>query len=620
MNYLTDRSQFPHHDGSELYVSNDAPTLGELITLRVRVPSSYSFAKAFIRLYHDGEPRSFELKPGKAGDAETWWSVKIRIKNISTLYRFVFVDENKYEWLNAAGCFDFDVHSNNDFTILAIAPYPQWIKSSVFYQIFPDRFAKSEDPHPTPDWAVLRDWNALPRGRSQYTSSELYGGDLKGVEQHLDHVDELGVNGIYFTPFFPSRSNHRYDANSFDCVDPVLGGDKALFSLVQAANKRKIRLLGDLTSNHCGAGHPWLAKALNDNKSKERGYFYWDSTVKHGYVGWWDLASLPKLNFNSQALRNAMYSGKNSIVKKWLSPKYGMSGWRIDVGNMTGRLGSDDLHDEVMHGIRRAMDEVKPDAWLVAENGDFLASDLNGLGWHGAMNYQGFMRPVWNWVNRNSTIGGGFQGLPFTMPKINGKQLVESMSQFSAAIPWRSFVACMVLLDSHDTARMRTVVLGDKSSHLSAMAMMLTYPGVPSIFAGDEIGLEGAWGEDSRRTINWSDRSGWDHEFLGEVKKLVGIRRDRDALINGGLRWLAIEDDYVAFLRESKKESLLIFISRAGVNAKIDVTSLGYQFKQTLYGQRADGSFVNIQTQTASAAIWILTSSKSANAGLEAAR
>ena len=109
-------------------------------------------------------------------------------------------------------------------------------------------------------------------------------------------------------------------------------------------------------------------------------------------------------------------------------------------------------------------------------------------------------------VNKNSTIGGGFQGLPFAMPKINGRQLVESMGQFSAAIPWRSLVASMVLLDSHDTARMRTVVLGDRAVHLSAMALMLTYPGVPSIFAGDEIGLEGAWGEDGRRTINWEDR------------------------------------------------------------------------------------------------------------------
>ena len=613
MSYLMPRSALPHHDGSQLYVSNAAPAIGEIVTLRIRVPHTYAFEKAFIRLYHDGEPRSFELKAGKKNDFETWWSVKVAIENLSTLYRFVFVAEGKYDWLNAAGLFDHDVHSNNDFQIVAVPAYPQWIKSSVFYQIFPDRFAKSGEKREIPDWAIPRDWNELPRGRSKYTGRELYGGDLKGVEQHLDHVSELGVNGIYFTPFFPARSNHRYDASSFDEVDPVLGGNKAMFSLVAAARKRKIRLLGDLTSNHCGAGHPWLAKALKDKKSKERGYFYWDKSADHGYVGWWDLASLPKLNFNSQALRNAMYSGKNSIVKKWLSPKFGMAGWRIDVGNMTGRLGADDLHDEVMHGIRKAMDEVKPDAWLVAENGDFVASDLNGLGWHGAMNYQGFMRPVWNWLNQNSTIGGGFQGLPFSMPKINGIQLVESMSAFNAAIPWRSLVASMVLLDSHDTARMRTVVLGDKTLHLSAMAMMLTYPGVPSIFAGDEIGLEGAWGEDSRRTINWDDRSQWDLEFFEEIKKLVELRRNRDSLINGGLRWLAVEADYVAYLRESTKESLLVFISRKGVKTTLNLVPYGYVFKERLFGQEATGATAVINSTDAVQCIWVVESSQKRN-------
>jgi alpha-glucosidase len=568
------------------------------------VPNSYDFAKAFVRLYHDGEPRTFELTSEKKGKVESWYSVKIEIVNLSTLYRFVFISEGKYQWLNAAGCFDHDVHSNQDFQIVAIPAYPSWIKSSIFYQIFPDRFAKSKDSYPTPEWAIPRGWDELPSINSKQTGTELYGGDLKGIEEHLDYVEDLGVNGIYFTPFFPARSNHRYDASSFDRVDPILGGNPAMFSLVKAAKKKKIRLLGDLTSNHCGAGHPWLAKALKDKESKERGYFYWDKSVKHGYVGWWGLASLPKLNFNSKALRKEMYSGKNSIVKKWLSPKYGMAGWRIDVGNMTGRLGKDDLHDEVMHGIRAAMDEVKPDAWLVAENGDFVASDLNGSGWHGAMNYQGFMRPVWNWINSNSNIGGGFQGLPFAMPKITGQQLVASMTEFNSSIPWRSLVASMVLLDSHDTARMRTVVSGDVAAHLSAITLLLTYPGVPSIFAGDEIGLEGTTGEDSRRTINWGDRSHWDIEFQKEVKKLISLRKTEDALINGGLRWVEVHDDYILYLRESKKQSLLIFISRRAVDVEINIEGLDCKISKTLYGEKISGSRIKINAKAAAQGVW----------------
>lgn len=606
MSYQSPDSLCPHHDGSELYVSNSAPTVGDKVVLRVRVPHSYTFARSFVRLYHDGEPRSFELALERRDATESWWAVKVKIENPSTCYRFVFVDNDKYDWLNASGFYDHDVHSNNDFQIVAIPAYPSWIRSSVFYQIFPDRFAKSGMKKQIPQWAQQREWSQLPAVGTREMGTELFGGDLDGVRERLDYLDDLGVNGIYFTPFFPALSNHRYDATSFREVDPILGGDKAMSRLVTEAKRRKIRLLGDLTSNHCGAGHPWLAKAKRDKKSKERGYFYWDKSVKHGYVGWFGHASLPKLNFNSASLRKEMYEGKNSIVRQWLSPKYGMSGWRIDVGNMTGRQGADDMHDEVMHGIRKAMDEVKPDAWLVAENGDFVASDLNGFGWHGAMNYQGFMRPVWNWINLNKTIGGGFQGLPFSMPTITGRQLVESMKSFNGSIPWRSLVASMVLLDSHDTARMRTVVLGNKDLHLTAMTLLLTYPGVPSIFAGDEIGLEGTTGEDSRKTINWEDRSSWDMDFLREVKKLISIRKNSDGFINGGLRWVLVEDDCLAFLRESKKETILVFLSRSGVKAKIDISKLGYRVKESLYGIPASGSAISINTKKPSQGIWVL--------------
>ena len=596
----------PHHDGSELYVSNIAPKIGDTVNLKVRVPNDYIFQEAFVRVYEDAEPRTYKLSRVKKLNTESWYQVSITIHNLHTIYRFVFIGDGKYEWLNAYGLSDHDVHSNNDFQIVAIPDNPQWIHSSVFYQIFPDRFARSGTINEIPDWAYPRDWNELPRGRSKFTGQELYGGDLLGVQQHLDHVSDLGVNGIYFTPMFPSRSNHRYDATSFDHIDPVLGGDKAFQSLIAVAKKKKIRILGDLTSNHCGKGHDWLAKAKKNPRSKEHGYFYWDKKIKWGYVGWFGLESLPKLNYSSQALRQTMYGAKNSIVKKWLTPKFGMAGWRIDVGNMTGVQGPDNFHSEVAQGIRQAMQEVNPDTWLVAENGDFKASDLNGLGWQGAMNYQGFMRPFWNWINKNPEITGGFQGLPFAMPKINGAQLVASIQEFNASVPWRSLTASMLLLDSHDTARFRTVVLGDKAAHVAAMTMMLTYPGVPSIFAGDEIGLEGSWGEDSRRTINWEDRSQWDFEFMAQVKNLIELRKTHDALINGGLRWVAVEDDFIAYLRESKGESILTLVARHAVSTKIDIGSFGYSVAKTLFGQEAKGASIAFKSKGASAAVWLL--------------
>ena len=597
----------PHHDGSELYVSNLSAVIGDRIELRVRVPITYTFEKAFIRLYEDGEPRSYELLLLEENEIEQWWGISVTFVNKTLTYRFVFISANKYEWLNARGLFDHDVHSNNDFKLFAGTQPPTWIHSSVFYQIFPDRFAKSDAQREIPDWAKPRPWNSLPDFKGPNVSTELFGGDLKGVEEKLDYIAELGVNGIYFTPFFPARSNHRYDASSFDEVDPILGGNEALHALVTSASHRNIRVLADLTSNHCGAGHRWLAAAKASPDAPERAFFYWDKTVPHGYVGWWGVPSLPKLNFNSQRLRELMYGAKDSIVKKWLTPEFAMAGWRIDVGNMTGRLGDDDLHDEVMHGIRQAIDETRSDAWLVAENGDFVASDLDGSGWHGAMNYQGFMRPVWNWLNSNTEIGGGFQGLAFSMPKITGSQLASSMKEFNASIPWNSLLSCMLLLDSHDTARMRTVVSGDKARHLSGMALVLSYPGVPSIFAGDEIGLEGTTGEDSRRTINWEDRTSWDLDFHGEVKELINIRRSNSALINGGLRWIAAEDGYIAYLRESKSQSFLVIVSREPVDISLEISDFGYARSRKVYGKFASGDHVALTSDSAAQGIWEVT-------------
>ena len=596
----------PHHDGSELYVSNSAPRIGDKVEFRVRVPKKIKVDQLHIRFFHDGEPRTREAKLVKKNSVESWWSVKVEVINSTFHYRFMLVDKGNYSWLNGVGLFTHDVTDREDFQIVAKPAYPKWIQSAVFYQIFPDRFATSGIERDLPEWAVPRKWSDLPMGRDKKTGQEFYGGDFDGITSKLDYLKDLGVNSIYFTPAFPSRSNHRYDASSFDEIDPLLGGDQAFIAFSNAAHKAGFRIMGDLTTNHCGAGHRWIQKALADKKSLEREFFYWDSSIKHGYVGWWGLASLPKLNYNSAELRRLMFDGENSVVRKWLKKPFSVDGWRIDVGNMTGIYLDQNLNQEVSRGIRRAMDETNSDAWLVAENADHSPSDLDGFGWHGTMNYNGFARPLVNWFNVPSKKLGNFSGLPGANPRFDGKGTVSMMRAFAAGIPWRSLVASMVLLDSHDTARFRTVVNNDKNAHLAAATALFTYPGVPSIFAGDEIGLEGAWGEDSRRTIDWDHPEKWNLDLLAGFKELISIRKNQDALINGGIRWIHSSDDSVAYLRESKKESLLIYISRSGVREKIDLSEYGYKIKETLYGKTATGKVLSINSKSATSGIWKL--------------
>lgn len=603
----------PHHDGSPLYLSNGAPKVGEKVEFRVRIPHSFGVKQALIRYYHDGEPRTASLKKSaKKSDrtkVEQWWSVKLPVMNTVMKYRFLLIGSSGYHWLTNAGIVDYNVQSATDFSIIAKPAHPSWLEGAVFYQIFPDRWATSGKKRSIPQWAIKRSWSELPSRKSNEMSNEYFGGDFSGIESHIDHITKLGATGIYFTPFFPALSFHRYDASSFDHVDPLLGGDKEFLAFVKKAHKLGLKVIGDLTSNHTGAGHPWLAKAKRDKKSIERGYYFFDSKIKHGYEGWWGLASLPKLNFASQSLRRAFYEGPKSIVRKWLQTPYNLDGWRIDVGNMTGRYRDQDIQRDVMRGIRTAVEETNKNAWLVAENGDWQTEDLDGLGWHGTMNYEGFMRPLWAWLGTGVKTGPGFHGLPIDPPHFSTQQLINSMNSVKSTIPWRSLVASMTLLDSHDTARFRHVVGKQFDRHIAGIALQMSYPGVPSIFHGDEIGLLGDTGEDARRPMPWDKPDTWDHDFFNEVRALISIRKSSDAIARGGLRYIAVEKEYFAFLREGIKEKVLVVIFRKKGKVSIPLDSFGIKLDETLYNfgyelseQRA-GKTLEFLARSAGAAI-----------------
>ena len=596
----------PHHDGSELYLSNSAPSLGDKVTLKVRVPKQDPAKTLYVRIIQDGEPVTYPMRKTRSTKFESWWQVSVEIVSTLTNYRFLLRHGHEFRWLNAAGVFNRDVVDHFDFKIVAHRDAPQWLKSSVFYQIFPDRFAKSKVLRELPEWAIPRDWNAIPALNNKETGQEFYGGDLVGVEEKLDHLSSLGVSAIYFTPIFASKSNHRYDASSFDEADPLLGGDDALISLRKGAEKRGIRVMSDLTTNHCGLGHRWIQEALADKNSDKREFFYWSPKSKWGYVGWWNVPSLPKLNYTSQRLRNLMWGNQDSIVRRWLKEPFAMSGWRIDVGNMTGRFYDNDYNNEIARSIRSAMEETNPDTWLVAENADFAAEDLDGLGWHGTMNYNGFTKPIWYWINSGDKKIKDSFGMPAPLPKIDGHAMVEMMRQFAGGIPWRSLIASMILLGSHDRARFHTIVGKSLSKNIAGMTMLMTYPGVPSVFAGDEVGLEGYWGENGRRTINWEKPKSWNVDLLFSYIELIDLRRNSHALINGGLRWVDVSEDSIAYLRESKKESVLVFVSRKGVRKTLDISKYGYKVDETLFGPEMKGSKIKFSSKDAIAGIWRL--------------
>lgn len=550
----------PHHDGSATYVSNLTPDLGDTVAVFLRVPKASGVTQAMLRTFVDGEQELTATTVDRETEHEVWLRGEVRAENPVVGYRWLLDGvPNGYQWLNGEGTHAHDVTDAADFRITTHPAPPAWASDAVLYQVFPDRFAKSVD-RPAPDWAIPQAWDDPVVGAGPETPYQYYGGDLDGITAHLDHIASTGANTVYLTPIFPGRSNHRYDASTFDAVDPLLGGDAALARLSDALHARGMRLMGDLTTNHCGAGHEWFQRAIADPAAPEADYF----TFRHhpdDYVCWFGYPSLPKFDHRSEGLRRALYEGPGSTVARWLGP-HGMDGWRIDVANMTARLGAMDLNHMVATTLRATMAQANPESLLLAEHSHDASRDLLGDGWHGIMDYAGFARPLWQWLRSPAPVR--FEPGPFTpFPTVGATSMVAAMRAFSAARPWRATAHSLTLVGSHDVPRIATFLGGDQGLVTVAFGLLASMPGIPMLWAGDEIGQEGVNGEDGRRPFPWHDASRWDTARLATNRALFRARAESVALRHGGLRWLAVGDDAVTFLREAPGESVLVHAARA---------------------------------------------------------
>ncbi|WP_411732620.1 glycoside hydrolase family 13 protein [Paeniglutamicibacter sp.] len=562
----------PHHDGSPAYVAGPAaPRLGQELRVRLRVPAGAAApVAAWLRSLRDGEPH---LEPaGKAlgDDTHGYFEATLTMVNPVQRYRWYLQyrdaeGADQYRWLNAAGMHRRDVPDAFDFRIQAEHGTPDWVKESIMYQVFPDRFANSGAEKPTAGWMVRCDWDTPVQGSGADTSRQFYGGDLPGIQGKLDHLVSLGATVLYLTPIFPAASNHRYDASSFDEVDPLLGGDAALVSLVEAAHARGLRVVGDLTTNHTGAGHHWFVDAYK-NPGAPTGEYYYFNEDNSEYEAWLGVPSLPKLNWNAAALRERFILAEDSVAVRWLKEPFNLDGWRIDVGNMTGRRGADDLNHEVARMLRERIEEVKPGAMLLAESTSDAAHDVPGDGWQGVVSYSNFARPLWQWLARDPDPEAfkWFFGLPQPGPaRIDARDLVATHREMSAGFSWEVRLANANALDTHDTARAASHMI-DGGQEVAACAQF-TFPGIPLVFAGDEFGLHGFNGEDSRTPMPWGRPEKWGRDLRPLYAELAALRSNHRALVDGSLRWIIAEENLLVYVREHASGSVLCVLARGAV-------------------------------------------------------
>jgi alpha-glucosidase len=360
------------------------------------------------------------------------------------------------------------------------------------------------------------------------------------------------------TPFFPAQSNHRYDASSFDEVDPLLGGNQALTSLIEKAHSMGLRVMGDLTANHAGDSHEWFVAAYKNPEAKESEFFYFSDENKK-YDAWWGVPSLPKLNWNSQELRKRFIQGKDSVVGKWLRPPFGLDGWRIDVANMAGIIRGDNFNREISNLIRKTMDEVSSDTLLIGEFTSDSANHVDGDNYQSTMTYANFTKPLWRWLwnpsdkREEGQVGVGRKG-------ISARQVMELHNRFAGIFPWHLRMHNLNALDTHDTGRFKTFTI--PGSQRVAITMQFTFPGIPMIFAGDEFGLDGINGESSRTPIPWNGERKFDASMLETYSTLAQLRKKHRVLVDGNLRFLYASKEALVYIREGKTESIMVCVSR----------------------------------------------------------
>ena len=435
---------------------------------------------------------------------------------------------------------------------------PDWVKDAVFYQIFPDRFARS-DKVPKPN--NLQPWGASPRAEGYQ------GGDLLGVVERLDYLEELGINAIYLNPIFQSACNHRYHTHDYYRVDPLLGGNEALRTLVEAAHRRNIRIVLDGVFNHASRGFFQFNDILEHGPhSAWLDWFIiegwplspYDGRKPANYVGWAGNRALPKFNTDNPQVREYLME----VAEYWVR-EYDVDGWRLDVA---AEIETEGFWEE----FRRRVKAVKPDAYIVAEIWHEAREWLQGDRFDATMNYQ-FTAAAIAFTAGDRVSQALVRDHSYDpYPGIDAATFGERIQRLLNLYDWDVTQVQLNSLDSHDTARLLSIARGDKATLRLATLLQMTYPGAPIVYYGDEIALRGteAYDEphqdaDARRTFPWHDRDSWDREMLAYFKEVIALRHDHRALRRGHFYQLYAGDDVFAFARRDDAEAIVVALNVA---------------------------------------------------------
>ena len=605
-------------DGSPNYIQPSEPRPGDRMTFRFRtgkdnVDAVYlCFPDCEIPMEHCGGTEVFD-----------YYEAVRTVGEESLHYYFTVLGGDQkvyYSRKGASGSRDPEY----DFLLTPGFSTPSWAKGAVMYQIFVDRFANGDLSNDVVDREYIYinepvrkiwDWYRYP---DSMDVRNFYGGDLQGVLDHLDYLKDLGVDAIYLNPIFVSPSNHKYDIQDYDYIDPHFGkivkdegnalpdwdrnnaaawkyisrvtdkenleASNAFFAhFTEEVHKRGMKVILDGVFNHCGSFNKWMdAERLYENQpgyakgafvSKDSPFhhffkFYNENAWPYNgdYDGWWGHKTLPKLNYEES---DKLCDYILQIGRKWVSPPYNVDGWRLDVAADLGQ--SEEFNHAFWKRFRKAVKEANPEALILAEHYGDPKSWLQGDEWDTVMNYNAFMEPV-TWF-----LTGMEKHSDEKRPDLKGNNQAfrDAMTYHMARFQYPSLEIAMNELSNHDHSRFLTrtnMTVGrsgttgpeaaDRDVHKEIMRagviMQMTWPGAPTVYYGDEAGLTGWTDPDNRRTYPWNRE---DREMIQFHRDIIRIHKESEAIMHGSLKIFNSQDGLVIYGRFTDRDKIVVIIN-----------------------------------------------------------
>ena len=605
-------------DESKFYRSPAEPKPGDDVTIRLRTMKNNVDAAYFI----SGSQRMAMHRAESKGGFD-FYEIVIPVGTETIYYYFELQVEASACYYNKMGI-TRDLADRNCFRIVPGFSTPKWSHGAVMYQIYTDRFCNGDTSGDvqTREYVYLNeyahkvtDWNTPPEAMDV---RNFYGGDLEGIRQKLDYLQDLGVEVLYLNPIFVSPSNHKYDIQDYDHVDPHFGkivkdggallswddknnrhatkyikrvtdpanlkaSDELFAALCREIHRRGMKIILDGVFNHCGSFNKWLdrERIYEDQPGYEKGAYVDANSPYHSffkfnnehawpynefYDGWWGHTTLPKLNYEDSP---ELFNYIMEIGKKWVSPPYSVDGWRLDVAADLGH--SQEYNHNFWKQFRKEVKSVNPDAIILAEHYGDATSWLRGDEWDTVMNYDAFMEPV-SWF----LTGMEKHSDEFREDLLgNGEVFASAMRYHMAGFMGASLLSAMNELDNHDHSRFltrtnhmvgRVAQLGSFAAGVnvvpavlrSAVVIQMTFIGAPTLYYGDEAGVVGFTDPDNRRTYPWGAE---DQELLAFYREAIRLHKSSEAFREGSIKSLGVGYHFISYGRFTDKEQFVIAVN-----------------------------------------------------------